>query len=202
MMRLLITANPESPFIVAAAIAEAKGATVAHAHSAEQAMAAVRSGAHVNLMLVEVGIDIRNIARELEAEESPPPIVACGTRNDVHAAVAAIHAGARAYISLQPDSDIIAAMLGAVAEGTSDLIDDDDAIALMVEVAEQVKPSGALVRRTIADVERELILETLRTCFGNRTRAAQMLGISVRTLRNKINDYAAEGLRVPPAQRG
>ena len=47
-----------------------------------------------------------------------------------------------------------------------------------------------LVGRTVADVERELILETLRHCGGNRTHAANVLGISIRTIRNKLNDYS------------
>ena len=55
-----------------------------------------------------------------------------------------------------------------------------------------------LVGRTVAEVERDLILETLRHCFGNRTRAAAVIGISLRSLRNKLNDYAANGLAVPP----
>ena len=55
-----------------------------------------------------------------------------------------------------------------------------------------------LVGRTVAEVERDLILETLRHHFGNRTRAAAVLGISLRSLRNKLNDYAADGLAVPP----
>ena len=46
--------------------------------------------------------------------------------------------------------------------------------------AEQV--SRALVGRTVAEVERDLILETLRHCLGNRTHAANVLGISIRTL--------------------
>jgi two-component system response regulator FlrC len=54
-----------------------------------------------------------------------------------------------------------------------------------------------LVGRTVAEVERDLILETLRHCLGNRTRAAAVLGISIRTLRNKLNDYAAVGVAVP-----
>ena len=54
-----------------------------------------------------------------------------------------------------------------------------------------------LVGRTVAEVERDLILETLRHCLGNRTRAAAVLGISIRTLRNKLNDYAAAGAVVP-----
>ncbi len=52
------------------------------------------------------------------------------------------------------------------------------------------------VGRTIADVERQLILETLAHCRGNRTRAAQTLGISIRTLRNKLKLYQGEGLKV------
>jgi two-component system, response regulator FlrC len=54
-----------------------------------------------------------------------------------------------------------------------------------------------LVGRTVAEVERDLILETLRHCLGNRTRTAAVLGISIRTLRNKLNDYAAKGAVVP-----
>jgi DNA-binding NtrC family response regulator len=49
----------------------------------------------------------------------------------------------------------------------------------------------------VAEVERELILDTLDHCLGNRTHAAKILGISIRTLRNKLNEYTAEGLAVP-----
>jgi two-component system response regulator FlrC len=59
-----------------------------------------------------------------------------------------------------------------------------------------------LVGRTVAEVERELILETLKHCRGNRTHAATILGISIRTLRNKLNDYAADGAPIPPAGGG
>jgi DNA-binding protein Fis len=59
--------------------------------------------------------------------------------------------------------------------------------------------AGGMVGRTLAEVERSLILETLRHCRGNRTRAATILGISIRTLRNKLNAYAADGAPIPPA---
>ena len=55
----------------------------------------------------------------------------------------------------------------------------------------------ALVGRTVADVERDLILDTLDHCLGNRTHAAKILGISIRTLRNKLNQYTGEGLEIP-----
>ncbi len=56
-----------------------------------------------------------------------------------------------------------------------------------------------LVGRTVADVERDLILETLQHCLGNRTHAATILGISIRTLRNKLQQYRLDGVSVPPA---
>ena len=57
--------------------------------------------------------------------------------------------------------------------------------------------TAALVGRTVADVERDLIIDTLKHCFGNRTHAANILGISIRTLRNKLKLYNDEGMPVP-----
>jgi DNA-binding NtrC family response regulator len=53
------------------------------------------------------------------------------------------------------------------------------------------------VGRTVAEVERELILDTLNHCVGNRTHAATILGISIRTLRNKLKQYTEQGVQVP-----
>jgi DNA-binding NtrC family response regulator len=60
----------------------------------------------------------------------------------------------------------------------------------------------ALIGRTVAAVERDLIMETLKHCFGNRTHAANILGISLRTLRNRLNEYAADGVHIPPPGGG
>ena len=46
-----------------------------------------------------------------------------------------------------------------------------------------------LVGYTLAQVEKQLILRTLAHCLDNRTHAARVLGISLRTLRNKLRDY-------------
>jgi two-component system, response regulator FlrC len=50
-----------------------------------------------------------------------------------------------------------------------------------------------LVGRRVAEVERELILHTVDHCLGNRTHAANILGISIRTLRNKLKEYSDTG---------
>ena len=59
----------------------------------------------------------------------------------------------------------------------------------------QVMP--LLIGSTVGEVERELVLQTLARCEGNRTRAARVLGMSIRTLRNRIRLYSAEGIEVP-----
>jgi DNA-binding NtrC family response regulator len=197
-MRMLIVAIPNKPLGAAAKIAISKGAPVSFVSDGRQAVEMFRSNGAVDLLLVDVGVDVGNIVRALDAESINIPVIGCGTANDIRTAVAAVRAGANEYISLLPDPDVIAAMLVALANGMSDLVDSNEAVNLVVEVAEQVKPSSAMIRPTLADVERDLILDTLRHCLGNRTRAANILGISVRTLRNKLNDYAADGMRVPP----
>jgi DNA-binding NtrC family response regulator len=58
----------------------------------------------------------------------------------------------------------------------------------------------AFVGQTVAEVEQRLILDTLSHCLGNRTHAANILGISIRTLRNKLKEYTESGVAVPAPQ--
>lgn len=71
------------------------------------------------------------------------------------------------------------------------------------ESSHQPPSPGALqIGQTIANVERHLILATLEHCHGNRTHAAKILGISIRTLRNKLNEYMEAGILVPEPGQG
>jgi DNA-binding NtrC family response regulator len=75
-----------------------------------------------------------------------------------------------------------------------------DPAARAAEAAQTAARS--LVGRTVSEVEQDLILETLTHCLGNRTHAANILGISIRTLRNKLKLYADAGVAVPPPPNG
>jgi DNA-binding NtrC family response regulator len=70
------------------------------------------------------------------------------------------------------------------------------------EGADSTAGGGSMVGRTVADVERDLIIDTLKHTLGNRTHAARILGISIRTLRNKLNAYVQDGVSVPPPGAG
>ena len=68
------------------------------------------------------------------------------------------------------------------------------------ETAEKTKQfglEGVTPGVTLREMEKRLILSTLASEKNNRTRASDILGISVRTLRNKLNEYAGEGITVP-----
>jgi DNA-binding NtrC family response regulator len=202
-VRLLVVATPDGALATAAKIAMDKGASAIHADRIDTAMAILSSGSAPDLLMVDIEIDIRSLVLRLEAARIRVPIVACDTLDDADAAIAAIDAGAKDYIPLPPDPEIIAAILAAVASDAHQFVDRNEAMAEVAHTALTVQAvTRALVGRTVADVERDLILETLKHCLGNRTHAANVLGISIRTLRNKLTEYAAEGVLVPPPNSG
>jgi two-component system response regulator AtoC len=63
-----------------------------------------------------------------------------------------------------------------------------------IESQEKREEPAGFAGMTLSQVEQKLILQTLQLTEQNRTRAAEILGISIRTLRNKINEYRQAGL--------
>jgi len=144
-MRLLIVGTLRGQLTTATKIATDKGASVTHADRIDTAMAVLRSGKGADLLMVDVAIDIRDLVLRLEAERIHVPIVACGTQNDAHAAVAAIRAGAKEYIPLPPDPQMIAAILAAVADDSREFVYRDEAMINLVKLAQQIAPSDASI---------------------------------------------------------
>jgi DNA-binding NtrC family response regulator len=144
-MRLLIVGTLGGQLTAATKLAMEKGASVTHAESNDQALAVLRSGRGADLLMVDVSLNIRDLSTRLDNEHIHVPIVACGVTNDARAAVNAIHAGAKEYIPLPPDPDLIAAVLAAVADDTREMIYRDEAMAKVVRLAQQIATSDASV---------------------------------------------------------
>jgi two-component system, response regulator FlrC len=144
-MRLLIVGTLKGQLTTATKLAMAKGATVTHAETADQALAVLRSGRGADLLMVDVELDIRDLVLRLDAERIAVPIVACGISNDARAAVAAIRAGAKEYIPLPPDPELIAAVLAAVTDDARELVYRDEMMGHVVKLAQQIAPSDASV---------------------------------------------------------
>src|SRR5215467_3696291 len=144
-MRLLIVGALTGQLTIATKIVMEKGASVTHADRIDTAMVVLRSGKGADLLMVDVVIDIRDLVLRLEAERIHVPIVACGIRNDARTAVAAIHTGAKEYIPLPPEPEMIAAILAAVADDTRELVYRDEAMANLIKLAQQIAPSDASI---------------------------------------------------------
>jgi len=144
-MRLLIVGTLKGQLTLATKYAIDKGAAVTHATDIEQALAVLRSGKGADLLMVDVAIDIASLIAQLTSERIHAPVVACGTENNARAAVAAIHAGAKEYIPLPPDPELIGAVLAAVAEDSRDLVWRDESMGKVMKLAQQIAGSDASV---------------------------------------------------------
>src|SRR5207244_1966751 len=73
---------------------------------------------------------------------------------------------------------------------------EDSGLHTMEDDGEGTYDDGELSNgtRNLRDQERRMILQTLRETGGNRTEASKRLGISIRTLRNKLREYRGAGL--------
>jgi DNA-binding NtrC family response regulator len=143
-MRLLIIGRLSGELITASKIAISRGATVTQADGVDQAMAVLRARG-ADLVMIEVSLSVRDLVNSLAAERIRTPVVACGTATDARAAVAAIQAGAKEYIPLPPDPELIAAVIEAVASDNRSFIWRDPAMEKVVRLAEQIARSEASV---------------------------------------------------------
>jgi DNA-binding NtrC family response regulator len=144
-MRLLIIGSLEGQVATATKIAMSRGAKVAHAESSEIALNHLRSGQGADLVMMEIGQDIRKFIDCIKAERISIPVVACGIDTDPEAAAKAIREGAKEYIPLPPEADLIAAVLEAVTQDSHTMIFQDQSMAAVVMLADQVAPSDASI---------------------------------------------------------
>ncbi len=144
-MRLLIIGTLRGELVTAAKIARERGALVAQVDGIEAALSHLRQGKGADLAMIDANLDIATFVKGLRQEHITLPIVACGTAHDKRAAVAAIEAGAKEYIPLPPDPELIAAILEAVTQAQTALIVRDDAMKRVVELAGKIATSDASV---------------------------------------------------------
>jgi DNA-binding NtrC family response regulator len=144
-MRLLIVGSLQGQIGAATKIAMDRGAKVTHANDIEQALASLRGGVGADLVFCDVGYDIGTLVRQLAAERICTPVVACGIGTDARKAVDSIRAGAKEYLPLPADAEMIAAILAAVADESHQLIHEDEAMTAVLSLADQVAGSEASI---------------------------------------------------------
>jgi two-component system response regulator FlrC len=144
-MRLLIIGKLHGYIGTASKIAMSRGALVTHVDSIEVAMASLRSGKGADLIMADVALDISNLNDCLKAERFFIPIVGCGVGTEAGPAVRAIQAGAKEYLPLPPDTELIAAVLETVAKEDDTFLARDPAMNHILKLADQIAPSDASI---------------------------------------------------------
>ena len=142
-MRVLIIGSLAGELGQAARIAITRGAKLEQADNTDAALAWLRADARVDLVLCDIIHDVGTVVRALTAERMAVPVVACGTGDDPDAAARAIRDGAREFLPLPPDPDLIAAILQAAAGETHAMVVRDATMQATVGRAEQVAKSEA-----------------------------------------------------------
>ncbi len=146
-MRLIIVGTLNGQLSFASRVAMDKGARVTHASESETALAHLRDqGADV--VMIDVALDVKAFIDQVRSERIAVPIIACGIGSNAGLAVAAIRAGAREYLPLPPEAELIAAVLEAVTEESHQFIHRDPAMLNVVRLADQVAPSEASIMIT------------------------------------------------------
>ena len=144
-MRLLIIGSLDGQMGAASKIAMSRGAKVVHVGGTDDALAALRSGQGADLAMIDVKLNLKDLIDNLRAERISVPVVACGIGTNTELAVRAIRAGAKEYIPLPPDPDLIAAVIEAVTEESYALIYRDRAMDEIVKLADQIATSDASI---------------------------------------------------------
>ncbi|MCZ8087457.1 MAG: sigma-54 interaction domain-containing protein [Brevundimonas sp.] len=163
-MRLLVVGRLSGQLASAVKMAMAHGAKVSHVERGDQATEQLRRGQGADLLMVDYRIDIAALIAANEAERIHVPVVACGVDADARDAANAIRAGAKEFIPLPPEADLIAAVLAAVADDERPLVSADPSMQAVIKLADQVARSEASILITgESGVGKEVMARYLHT---------------------------------------
>ncbi len=143
-MNVLVIGPERAEVTGACAVARARGGDIVRVDTVDAALAPLLASPP-DLLLVDVDIDVATLVRVLDEERLLVPVVAYGIDADARKAVAAIKAGAREYLPLPPDEDLIAAIFGAIAGDRRDFVFEDRAMSEVLTIARKVAPSNASI---------------------------------------------------------
>ena len=144
-MRLLIIGSLSGELGRAASLAAGRGASVDQADDIRAAIERLRSDASFDLVFCDIANDISGLIRMLLAERMGVAVVACGYDTHPDAAAAAIRSGAREFLPLPPDADLIAALLEDAAGAAPSIVARDPTMLALIKRAEQVASSNASI---------------------------------------------------------
>jgi DNA-binding NtrC family response regulator len=170
-MRVLIVGANNEQVASAIHIAVRQGATLRHVATPDAAVQELCAGRGADLLLVDVALDIARLIGALGTERIFVPVIVYGVGTDARTVVAALKSGAREFLPLPPEPELIAALLAAVGDERRELVSEDPAMRDLLAMARQIAPSDASVLITGESGTGKEILA--RYVFRHSRRAAR-----------------------------
>lgn len=144
-MRLLIIGDTSTDINTAITIAQEKKAKVIMVENIHQALDFLREGKGADLILIDVKFNIVELITAMKQEHISTPVVAYGVQCTPKEAVWAIKAGAKEFLPLPPDKELIAGILAAVSDNTRVPIGQSAVMQGVIEIADRIAKSNANV---------------------------------------------------------
>ena len=144
-MRLLLVGGACAEIAAAAALAAARGAAVRHVATLEAALDQLRAGRGADLLMLDAADRIDAAIGRLTAERFFLPVVAYAVDCTPEQAAAAIKAGAREFLPLPPEAELIAAILAAAGHDRHELVCADPRMAEVLQRARRYATAEACV---------------------------------------------------------
>jgi DNA-binding NtrC family response regulator len=142
-VRLLIIGELNGHFGLASSIAILKGSKVKQVSNIEAAFSLLRNGSGADLILMDAKQDIKSFIDQLYLEHIVIDVIACGFDNNTLDAVNAIKAGAKEYLPLPPDEELIASIFQAISHEEQLIVGKSPLMAKIYKLIDQVAPSDA-----------------------------------------------------------
>lgn len=144
-MKILIIGTLNGHGTVAAHIALKMGAKVTQVNNSEEALSVLRSGKGIDLIMMDILLNIPHMIEHMTQERMCTPVVACGVKANPHLAKEAIESGAKEYIPLPPDPELIAAVIKAISQEETFFIAEDPSMKTILRMIDRIAPTEANV---------------------------------------------------------
>lgn len=144
-MRLLIVGQINTDIKKAIEIAQAKNVKVMMVESIDDALNFLREGKGADLVLIDIKFDISLFIKSIKQEHIATPVIAYGIQCSPKEAIDAIKAGAKEFLPLPPDEQLIVAIFAAISNTTKSIISKSGAMQKVIDVANKIAASDATV---------------------------------------------------------
>ncbi|MBN8828546.1 MAG: sigma-54-dependent Fis family transcriptional regulator [Sphingobacteriia bacterium] len=170
-MRLLIIGDLSGELYKASQVASKRGASVRQANNIDNALEDLRSGNSADLIFIDAKQNIKKLVDQLSQEKIFANVIACGFDQNKDDAVTAIKSGAKEYLPLPPDEDLIVSIIEAISIDNKDFIASSETMQKIMQLGKQVASSDATILITgESGTGKEVMAKFLHTQSKRKTK--------------------------------